>query len=425
LSATERTDVVIAGAGFAGLSAAVALHEAGLGVVVVEARDRVGGRVDSRINGLGDRYDRGGQFFCDDMPEVVKLARHFGKTFVTTPVDGEFIVQPSMSEEEGEATYGAAMSIRYREKRLDPRDPAIAGLTVAEWLARQPDPPEAKAAYRSMIEGLWCHPLEIIPLWHLADNDRRLTNQVSELQYFLSETMHSLAEDLAGTLGPALHLRTPARRVEHRPGGVKIVGDGLTVEARQAVIALPMSRAGRLDYAPALPPKLAHALSVWKGGAVVKLKLRYARPFWRDAGLSGMVAWRDVHGMFACDSSLDDDHAGLTVFVGGPLSRNWLETGEDALAATVLDRLTAALGPEAGKPLDVALARWSGDEWNDGGYGDVILDPGARDAESIIRAGHPPLTFASSDIALSFPEYVDGAITSGHAAAAKVLLALR
>jgi monoamine oxidase len=425
LSSTERTDVVIAGAGFAGLSAAAALKEAGLGVIVLEARDRVGGRVDSGVNRLGDRYDRGGQFICDDMPEVVKLARRFGKTFVTTPVEGEFIVQPSMSEEEGEATYMAAAAIRYREKMLDPNDAAIAGLTVADWLALQPDPPAAKAAYRSMIEGLWCHPLEIIPFWHLVDNDRRVTNQVSELQYFLRETMHSLAEDLAGTLGPALRLDTPVRRVEHGAGGLTLIADGLTVKARQAVIALPMSRAGRLDYAPALPPQLAHALSVWKGGSVAKLKLRYARPFWRDAGLSGMVAWRDVHGMFACDSSPDDGHAGLTVFVGGPLSLNWLERGEDALVATVLGRLSAALGPDAGKPLDVALARWSGDEWNDGGYGDLILDIAARDAEAIIRAGHGPLVFASSDIALSFPEYVDGAITSGHAAAAKVLKAFR
>ena len=74
------------------------------------------------------------------------------------------------------------------------------GLTVAAWLDRQHDPP-GKAAFRSMIEGLWCQALEKLPLWHLIDNDRRITNEVSELQYFLRETMHSLADDLAGDLG--------------------------------------------------------------------------------------------------------------------------------------------------------------------------------------------------------------------------------
>jgi monoamine oxidase len=319
----------------------------------------------------------------------------------------------------------SAAAIRRRQKSLNPDNPAIAGLTVAAWLERQPDTASAKAAYRSMIEGLWCQALERIPLWHLADNDRRITNEMSELQHFLRETMHSLAEDLAGTLGPAVRLSTPARRVEHGADGVRIAADGLAVEARQAVLALPLSRAGRLDYAPALPPKLAQALAVWEGGAVVKLKLRYARPFWRYAGLSGMVMWRDLHGLFACDSSPDDGHAGLTVFVGGPLSLRWLEDGEDAVAAKVLERLTAALGPQAGRPLAIAADRWTGDEWSDGGYGDLVLDVNARDAEAVILHGHGPLHFASSDIAPSYPGYVEGAITAGRAAAARLLKSVR
>ena len=74
---------------------------------------------------------------------------------------------------------------------------------------------DAKAAFRSMIEGLWCQALERMPLWYLIDNDRRITNEVSELQYFLGETMHSLADDLARDLGDRLRARAPVTAIEH------------------------------------------------------------------------------------------------------------------------------------------------------------------------------------------------------------------
>lgn len=218
-----------------------------------------------------------------------------------------------------------------------------------------------------------------------------------------------------------VRLNTPLRAVEHGGDGVRLIADGLIVEAQQAVVATPLSRSARLRFDPPLPAATARALSVWDGGGVAKLKLRYATPFWRDAGLSGMVMWRDLHGLFACDSSPDDSHAALTVFVGGPLGEAWLEKGEDATIATVLEKLVAALGPRAADTVDIALDRWTGGEWDGGGYGDLILDVTARDTEAVLLAGHGPVHFASSDIAPTFPGYVEGAIAAGRAAALRVL----
>ncbi len=106
---------------------------------------------------------------------------------------GALIAQPAMSDAEARLTYAASMAIRDRVNAISPDDPAIAGLSVAAWLARQDDPPPSKSAFQSMIEGLWCLSVGRIPLWYLIDNDRRVTNEVSELQYFVAETMHALA----------------------------------------------------------------------------------------------------------------------------------------------------------------------------------------------------------------------------------------
>ncbi|RWH37960.1 MAG: FAD-dependent oxidoreductase, partial [Mesorhizobium sp.] len=205
-SKTESTDVAIVGAGFTGLSAALELKRAGIDFLVLEARGRVGGRVEGVRNGLGELIDSGGQFLCEDMPELMALARARGKTFVKTFVDGDFITHPPMSVDQAGQTYVTAMAIRDRMNWIEPDDPAIVGLTVASWLERQTDPVDAKAAFRSMIEGLWCLALEKVPLWYLIDNDRRITNEVPELQYSLRETMQSLAADLAGDLGDRLRL---------------------------------------------------------------------------------------------------------------------------------------------------------------------------------------------------------------------------
>ncbi|WP_189556551.1 flavin monoamine oxidase family protein [Mesorhizobium sp. M4B.F.Ca.ET.089.01.1.1] len=424
-TAVERTEVVIVGGGLTGLTAALELKRAGVDFLLLEARDRVGGRVEAILNGLGERIDSGGQFLCEDMPELMALARARGKTFVETYVDGDFITHPPMSAAQAERTYVAAMAIRDRLNGIEPDDPAIAGLTVADWLEHQKDTADAKAAFRSMIEGLWCLALEKVPLWYLIDNDRRITNEVPELQYFLRETMQSLAEDLAGDLGDRLRLNEPVTRVEHGPQGVRVTTAGGTIEARQALVAVPPATAAKLDFAPVLPTKLAKALGVWESGAVVKILVRYRKPFWRDRYLSGMVMWRDMPGLFACDASKDAGHAALVVFIGGPLALRCRKLGAAALRAEVTAKLVDALGPEAADILDFYQRDWTDDHWSGGGYSDLIVDATARNAERTILAGAPPVHFASSEVSPSFPAYVEGAIVAGRIAAGKILASLQ
>ncbi|TIX57305.1 MAG: flavin monoamine oxidase family protein [Mesorhizobium sp.] len=416
-----RTDVAIVGAGFTGLSAAHELNKAGIDFVLLEARGRVGGRVESKWNGLGERIDSGGQFLCEDMPELMALVRTLGKTLVETYVKGEVIAQPLTGEQDAERIYYASMAIRDRMNAIAPGNPTIAGLTVAAWLDRQNDPGEAKAAFRSMIEGLWCQALEKLPLWHLIDNDRRITNEVSELQYFVHETMQSLADDLAEDLGDRLRLNTPVRTIERRLGGVRLASTTGSITARTALIAMPPMVASKLDFAPPLPVALEKALGVWQSGAVIKMQVRYPTAFWRAKGLSGMVMWRDPPALFACDVSKDGGHPALVVFVGGPLALRWRELGDAALRAEVTARLKEALGTDAGSFTDFSCRDWTDDRWSGGGYSDLIIDTSATDAEQTLLAGAPPVYFASSELSPSFPGYVEGAIVAGRIAAQKIL----
>ncbi|MEX0406333.1 FAD-dependent oxidoreductase [Aquibium sp. LZ166] len=367
------TDVIVVGAGFAGLSAARALAENGLRTVVLEARGRVGGRVESAVNALGERFDTGGQFLCDDMPEVMALARRYGKTLATTSFEGEDVAQPPLPSRELATTRRGVVGLRDRLNGIEPADAAIAGLTVADWLARQPESAVLKAGFRSMIEGLWCYALEDMPLWHLVETDRRITNEQSELQYQIVETMHSLAEDLS--IGLDIRLWHAAAGVEH-VGETVVVRSGQSVfEARAVVLAVPPTAAARIAFSPAPAPDLRRALEAWSSGSVVKAVIRYRRRFWREAGRSGVVMWHAPTGLFACDSSPADDRPTLSFFAGGPAARGMKGLSEEQLRMDIADLLAAALGPEAHAHDAFSLRGWMAPE--DGGYGDVITNVAA------------------------------------------------
>ena len=427
--ATHETGVIIVGAGFTGLSAGRALTDAGIDFLVLEAQDHAGGRVESRLNGLGERVVTGGQFLCDDMPELLALAKAYGKQLVETRFDGAPVRQPPLPIAEFERSYAGAMAIRDRLNGLSPEDPSLAGLTVADWLALQPDDADARGGFRSMIEGLWCVALEDLPAWYLVSNDRRVTNEAPELQYSIAGGTHSLAEDMARGLAGRLLLRTAVRRIEHDSEGVRVIAGTIRSAAepatiflaRAVLVCLPPATAAKLDYMPPLPAPLAGALGAWRSGAVIKLFLRYRNPFWRERGLSGMVLWRDPAGLFAFDVSPDDAHPMLGFFIGGPIARETGALGEACVKEKAIAWLADALGPEAASPLDVMLRDWTDDRWSGGAYSDLVVDMGATDAEDVLRAGLPPVFFAASELSPSFPGYIEGAIVAGREGAKKVI----
>lgn len=414
--------MIVVGAGFSGLSTADALREKGLSVIVLEARERVGGRVEAMAFTDGTRIDTGGQFICNEMPSVVALVRQLGLGLVETHVDGDFLIEPTDSSHAG--SRAGSQRLRARARAIVPDNPQIAGMTAAAWLARQPDDTAAKIAFQSTVEGLWCRSVQEVPLWYVVSNDRRSDANGNELQYFPSGTMHGVAEAFAATLGDRVRLGEPVEAVICDDEGVIVVTDtGARYRGRQVVLSVPPVAAGRIAQHPPLPEPLSTALGVWKSGMVIKVILRFARPFWRDRGLSGMVMWRDVTGLFACDASRDDV-AALVIFAGGPLALDWSEKGAVFIEEDIRRRLVEAFGHEAAENTDFILRDWVNDRWSGGGYSDVITDLAAYSAEDILRAGAPPIHFASSELSSSFPAYVEGAIVAGREVAERVIAAI-
>ena len=419
--------MAVVGAGFTGLAAARELQRSGIDFVLFEARSRVGGRVEAATNHLGEAFDVGGQFFCEDMVEITALSRAYGKSLLAPPKGGDTMAQPAPHgrHDAGQIWAGSA-SMRRRMRLLDPQDPSLARLSVADWVRVQDDDPSAKAMFLSLVEGLWCFPPDRMPIWYLIDNDRRITNKVPELQYFLRETMYSLAVDLGRELGGRLKLDRAVEQIKMHGSNIRLITKEQSFDAGQVIVAVPPRMANRISYDPPLSPRTTRALAAWRSGSVVKLFLRYRTSFWRAANLSGSVVFLKPPGLFACDISADGDHPTLVVFVGGGTAMEWAGLGEEGLKDAVLSRLEPALGPEVREPLAVVMRDWSNDAWSGGGYSDVI-DMGTTeiDTENVLTDGPFGIIFSASELSPSFPGYIEGAIVAGKAAARRAIRLLQ
>lgn len=420
----SRHDVIVIGAGFSGLSAATELMRAGRDVILIEARDRVGGRVESVGLADGARIDSGGQFLCRDMTEVVGLARAHGKPVVMAYAEGDDVFQPPVPSARGYEIWAGVDALRERIIGLDLADPALAGLTVSQWIAREPGlDPDIAAAFLRLVEGLWCRSPDEVSFRWLASTDGRITNEYSEMESFLGGTMHGLAEDLAATLGDRLRLSAPVRRIEHSAGGAAVHAGGRRFEAERVIICVPPVMARRIVYEPTAPAVVRDAFAAWGAGDVIKAFIRYETPFWRGQELSGTVMWSAPDGLYACDASRETV-SGLVMFIGGPHARHWHDKPQSELRAFIREQLVEALGAEAGQIVELSLRDWTDDEWSGGAYTDNVVDPDAGDAETPLRQGFGPIRFAPSELSPRYPGYIEGAIVMGRLAAREALAAM-
>jgi monoamine oxidase len=411
MSSTESADVVVVGAGFSGLAAATALRDAGGSVIVLEARDRVGGKVESRIDSLGRRFDSGGQYVADEMTSIRALVEASGGHLVRNQAAGRSATVPEAWHEEwdiGEAAY---------ESMRDLTD-ADTGAWFHEWIDALPIGEGAKAAIRSTSNGQMCMDHRRLGLAHAADQLRRTPPLAEELQYSVDRTMHSVAEFLAGSLD--VRLRQPVRAIRVSPGAVEVQTSERALLAQHVVVAVPPSVVERIEFAPALPQPVAAAAAAFGAADVTKILLRYATPFWAEAGWSGTIRFTEPRGLYVADASVGDAHA-LVVFVGGPLAAEWRSGGADATFAAAIDHVVAVFGEAARAPIDRQMRDWPPDEWGGGGYCQFVAGLGAPTQIDVLLHGAPGITFAATELADVFPGYIEGAIRSGRRAAADAM----
>ncbi|MET8779109.1 NAD(P)/FAD-dependent oxidoreductase [Nocardia sp. NPDC004654] len=427
------TTVAVVGAGLAGLTAARALHRAGVDVRVLESAERLGGRAMSETTSLGSRVDLGGQWIGHDHHRIAALATELGATrfrmhtgTLPTILSGGRRVPaaaPSTLLPVVLLLGLEALSHIHPPRRWNTT-------TVADWLAKVPG-----RTSRQLLE------LAAL-ISSTADLDRLSVNTVMTMirrqgglrkmlsttggaqEGLLVEGVGALIDGLADELGSRVHRGYRVTSIVNDDHGVTLTTTAGTVHATKVVVTVPPPLLDRISFHPSLPPARITAAARTYMGSVYKAIAVFDRPFWRELNTSAEILVLGTPGIAAFDTTPPGGPGHLCMLVAGPQARALDQFDAAARREAVLGPLVPRIGTEVLKPVSWHEKSWHLDDNVGGGYV-ALPEPGAT-------AARWPLPFtpigeihwAGTETAGDHPGYLDGAIESGTRAAHEVLDAL-
>jgi monoamine oxidase len=458
-TATRRADVIVVGAGLAGLTAAREIVKAGKTAIVLEARDRVGGRLLNHSLGNGDYAELGAMFYGPTQTHIEQLARDVGVSTFPTYNTGNnvFWANGRRLEYPTSTPFGTA-----------PPDPVVAGdiaLAVAQldqmattvpvdspWTAADAEAwdrqtldswlrdntsgsDEFMAVVSAATDAIFgCEPRDLSLLYTLfyiaASGDEQnvgtfernfnTTDGAQERRF--TGGAYTIALRVARQLGKRVVLNAPVRRIEQTASGVTVVCDQFPATAERVIVAIPPTLAGRIDYQPILPSLRDQLTQRMPQGTLMKFDAIYPTPFWRANGLTGQAVSENGPIKVTFDTTPPDGEPGILMgFIGGHDARVWQNrTAQERLDAA-LQNLANYFGSEALSAIDVVEYNWSTEEWSRG-CPVAVLGPGTLiDFGEALREPVGRIHWAGTETSTYWNGYMDGAVRSGKRAAAEVL----
>jgi len=444
-----EADICIVGAGYAGLTAARRLSEAGKTVAVLEARDRVGGRIWTQPLVGGGSIDRGGAWLAPKHEAIFGLAQELGVSTYKTWVKGSHLLIgdgrtrhytgliPKISPLAVATIALAQLRLDRLSKQVPVDTPWTAkraeewdSRSIAWWLERNRiRTPIARDLFEMAVRGLFAADLNEVSFLHLLQLVRAhgSINTLFSIEGGSQENMveggaGSIARRVAEGLGDSVHLSTPVRSITQQHDRVTVDADGLSVSAHRAVVATPPALALEIVFEPALSDDRLALYKSAVAGTETKTMVVYDTPFWREDGFSGQSAEPGSATEVTLDGSPMSGTPGVIAsFTFGPVAErvDALPVGERR--QLVLDALTDRFGPKAASPTEYIETAWWTEEWSRG-CSMAHLPPGILTRFGpLLREPVGRVHWAGTETSTISHGAIDGAVRSGERAAAEIL----
>jgi monoamine oxidase len=449
----RKTDVVVVGAGLAGLSAARAIKKAGRSVVVLEARDRVGGRTLNEKIGKGKVVEIGGQWVGPGQTHVLELTDQLGLETFDTYVDGKSLYYRSgtLTEYEGiiPPVSGPVlveilnvlgdMNAKAADVPVDapwtaPQAVGWDSVTLASYLDDLGLSAEARDVIELAITSVFAvEPRDTSLLFFAlytamagADFNNLINTTGGAQEKRIVGGSQRISLELAARLGKAVKLGRPVKSIRTGGGRVAVKAGDDTWSAKRVIITVPPALIGGIRFNPPLPAARAQFDQRFPMGTVIKCMAVYDAPFWREDGLNGMTTSDTGPVKLTYDNSPPDGDPGVLLgFIEGQDARDLLAASEEERRAAVVECFVRYFGAAAESRMTGYVEKsWAADPWSRGCYGGVMPPGAIVGYPNVVRRPAGPIHWAGTETATEWGGYMDGAIQSGQRAAAEVLAKL-
>jgi monoamine oxidase len=428
---TESFDVVVIGAGAAGLAAMDALRDAGVRAVALEARDRVGGRAYTAYDLAPHPVELGAEFIHGENVSTWELLRRFGfgavDQFPFTNVQG-FVEGVRISQEAFFANRNLHLLFRMhgaaQQWIADGHGDASVADVARDWPRFFDGEPTASeiALWNSAAAELYAADLDEIGVAGLLEPT--YTGDGERLHFRVREGYSRLMARFAE--GIDVRFSSPVERITRGRAGVVVrTAAGDELGARRAIITLPLAllQQDAVAFEPALPDVKRDAIARVGAGKIGKIIMKFDAPVWPD-DLTFFFTTHDSQLLWRPGRGRDNEAPIITAYFGGRAVDRFAALGEGAIHESVRHLEEIFSVRLADRLVDARFVNWAADPWARMGYS--YLPPGATGM--IARIAEPvdgTLFFAGEATNADRPHCVHGALDSGYRAAREAIASLR
>jgi len=436
-----KTDVVIVGAGLSGLYAAHLLQQQGKTVSLLEARERVGGRLDNHQFNNGDLVDVGGQWIGPGHDGMYALLKKFGLDFYPLYDKGQHLLWLGKKARRYSGTIPklnplALIQLGWLMWRFDVMARTLDvnapwrhnkakqwdSLTLESWIRKNSISKQARELFRISIGAVFAVECSEISLLHAliyAQSNKNLDYLISVTGGAQQDRIHGgsagLCQQIADSLGDSLHLNCEVTSIRWSDDRVNVKSNGGEYEGKKIILAMPPNQLLRLNFSPALPGVKDQLWQHMPAGSCIKCVAQYATPFWRADNLSGQVVslQGDLPIRVTFDNTESGKAAGLLMgFIEGDHARHWGEKSEQERKQAVLESFATFFGEQALQPIDYVDRNWANEEFSRGCYS-ANPTPGTwTSLGQHLRTSVGPIHFAGTETAEHYTGYMEGALNA-------------